>query len=81
MMILFFGIRPGKTINIDMKRIKCPHCNQKNSLSGESTPNFFHLFWIPLFRVSTNQVVRCDHCKKGYYKEEFTKDMQAVFEK
>ncbi len=80
-MILFFGIRPGRTINIDLKQVKCPHCNQNNSLSGESTTNFFHLFWIPIFRVSTSQVVHCDHCKKGYYKEEFTKEMKAAFER
>ncbi|MGB5270057.1 zinc-ribbon domain-containing protein [Eudoraea sp.] len=63
-----------------MRHIKCTHCNQNDTLSGESTPNFFHLFWIPLFRVSTTQIIRCNHCKKGYYKEDFTKEMQAAFE-
>jgi phage terminase large subunit GpA-like protein len=80
-MILFFGIRPGKTINIDLKQLKCPHCNQNDTLNGESTPNFFHLFWIPIFRVSTTHAVHCNHCKKIYYKEEFTKEMKAAFER
>ncbi|WP_297703280.1 zinc-ribbon domain-containing protein [uncultured Eudoraea sp.] len=79
-MILFFGIRPGKTTTINIRHIKCSHCNQPDTLSGESTPNFFHIFWIPLFRVSTTQVIGCNYCKKGYYKEEFTKEMQAAFE-
>jgi len=78
-MILFFGIRPGKTRTINMRHIKCFHCNQPNTLSGESTPNFFHLFWIPLFRVSTTQIIRCNYCKKGYYKDEFTTAMRAAF--
>jgi len=80
-MILFFGIRPGKTTTVDLEHVKCPHCNQNNTLSGESTPNFFHLFWIPLFRVSTTQVIHCHHCKKGYYKEEFTKEMKTAIER
>jgi phage terminase large subunit GpA-like protein len=79
-MILFFGIRPGNTTTINLRHIKCTHCNQDDTLSGESTPNFFHLFWIPIFRVSTTQIIRCNHCKKGYYKEDFTKEMQAAFE-
>lgn len=79
-MILFFGIRPGKTRTINMRHIKCSHCNQPDTLSGESTPNFFHLFWIPIFRVSTIQIIHCNYCKKGYYKEEFTREMQAAFE-
>lgn len=79
-MILFFGIRPGKTRTINMRHIKCSHCNQPDTLSGESTPNFFHLFWIPIFRVSTTQIIHCNYCKKGYYKEEFTREMQAAFE-
>ncbi len=79
-MILFFGIRAGKTIIIAIKNVKCSNCGQTNTLSGESTPNFFHIFWIPLFRVSTTQVIRCNYCKKGYYKEDFTKEMQLAFE-
>ncbi len=80
-MILFFGIRPGKTRTVNMSHIKCSHCNQSNTLRGESTPHFFHLFWIPIFRVSTPKVVHCDHCKKGFYEEEFTPEMKRSFEK
>lgn len=79
-MILFFGIRPGKTKVIRMENIKCPYCNESKTLIAESTPNFFHLFWIPLFRVSTTQLVSCQYCKRAYYKEEFTKDMHTAID-
>jgi uncharacterized protein with PIN domain len=79
-MILFFGIRPGRTTTIDMKHLKCPHCNQPNTLSGKSNPNYLHLFWIPLYRVSTTQVVSCKHCKRIYFKNEFTMEMKHAFE-
>ncbi|MBT8185993.1 MAG: zinc ribbon domain-containing protein [Eudoraea sp.] len=75
-MILFFGTRPGKAENMDLGGISCPHCGQQHTLVATVRPNYFHLFWLPLFRVATWRFVSCDHCKRVYYKDEFTEPMR-----
>ena len=74
-MILFFGTRPGKTRTRDLAGINCPNCGQQYTLEATITPHFFHLFWIPLFKLNTFRFIRCTYCKAAYYKDEFTEDM------
>ncbi|HET8735609.1 MAG TPA: zinc-ribbon domain-containing protein [Pricia sp.] len=75
-MILFFGTRPGKTEIEPLLGVACPHCEQVGTLSVARTSNWFHLFWIKLFRISSNTVAECSHCKRVYYEGEFTEGMQ-----
>lgn len=77
-MILFFGTRPGKTKITAIQNVTCPHCEQTNTLSLIATPNYFHLFWIKLFKIGTNTFVECSHCKRGHYKNEFTEEMEKA---
>ncbi len=79
-MILFLGTRPGKTISQNLDRITCPHCNQRNTLQGNITPNYFHLFWIPIWKINTAYFVRCSYCKAAFFKDEFTPEMRRYFE-
>lgn len=77
-MILFFGIRPGKKEHKDLLGVNCPHCGQTGTLSAVSQANYFHFFWIPLFKIGTSQFAECSHCKRGFYKEEFTREMESA---
>ncbi|WP_240740236.1 zinc ribbon domain-containing protein [Flagellimonas allohymeniacidonis] len=45
-----------------------------------SQPNYFHLFWLPLFTINTSHFVECSHCKRVFYKEEFTQEMEKAIE-
>lgn len=76
-MILFFGTRPGKTKLSQLLGVKCPYCEQMGTLTLTQTTNWFHFFWIALFKISTNMVAACSHCKRVYYKDEFTPAMKA----
>ncbi len=78
-MILFLGIRPGKSKASKMPDITCNHCSQTGTITGFSHPNYFHLFWIPLFTVNTSQFAECSHCKRVYYKEDFSSEMTQAF--
>ncbi|MCW5516073.1 zinc-ribbon domain-containing protein [Muriicola sp. Z0-33] len=79
-MILFFGTRPGKAEHKNLSNLTCPHCQQRHTLTATLRPNYFHLFWLPLFRVSTWRFIGCDHCKRVYYKDEFTDEMVKALE-
>lgn len=80
-MILFFGIRPGKTHSRILLGPECPYCKQINTLTAFSTPSYFHLFWLPVFRISTDLFAECSHCKRAFYKDEFTAEMERAVEK
>ncbi|WP_082433366.1 zinc-ribbon domain-containing protein [Flagellimonas eckloniae] len=77
-MILFFGTRLGKKEIRTLHHVSCPHCSQTGTLTVVSQPNYVHLFWIPVFKLKTSQFAECSHCKRGFYKEEFTPEMERA---
>ena len=74
-MILFFGTRSGKEETRKLQGPSCTFCNQKDTLTAFIQSNYFHLFWIKLFKISKHKMIECSHCKRVYYKEEFTQEM------
>jgi len=74
-MILFFGTRPGKKTEHELSGVSCSYCGQRGTLTTITQPNYFHLFWLPLFTIGTSRYAECSHCKKVFYKEEFTEEM------
>lgn len=77
-MILFFGTRPGKPVTQGLPQVACPYCHQTGTLTAISQPNYAHLFWIPLFTLPPTRFAECAHCKRRYYKEEFTPEMESA---
>ncbi|WP_425234307.1 zinc-ribbon domain-containing protein [Ulvibacterium sp.] len=75
-MILFFGTRPGKTEIKRLPSVRCPYCNKVGTLTVSIASNYFHLFWIKLFKISTSKIAECSHCKRVYYNNEFTLEME-----
>ena len=76
--ILFFGVRPGKASHQVLGGIRCPYCELTDTLQLTQIPHYFHLFWIPLFRRSTQVSANCSHCRKSYLKEEFSAEMRRA---
>ncbi|TVZ15293.1 zinc-ribbon domain-containing protein [Maribacter sp. MAR_2009_72] len=74
-MILFFGTRPGKPETIKLLNTYCPYCEQRGTLTVVTHTNYFHLFWIKLFKISSTVMAECSHCKRGFYENEFTNTM------
>ncbi len=77
-MIIFFGVRPGKTKEVPLKGVRCPNCDHSGHLYLFSTPSFIHIFWIPVWRLNTTRIAECNYCKRGFYKEDFTPEMQQA---
>ena len=75
-MILFFGTKRGKQKTQKLPHISCNYCQQTGTLTIVSHHNYFHLFWIPIFKIGTSRFAECSHCKKVYYKEELTREMK-----
>nr|WP_299535337.1 zinc-ribbon domain-containing protein [Ulvibacterium sp.] len=66
-----------------MKRltnVRCPHCNRIGTLTLSRASNFFHLFWIKLFKIYTARLAECSHCKGVFYKNEFTPEMESAMD-
>lgn len=77
-MILFFGTRPGKSKTVTLSHATCSYCRQRGTLTASIASNYFHLFWIKLFKISSFKIAECSHCKKVYYQEEFTEEMNRA---
>jgi len=75
-MILFFGTRHGKQKTIRLVNATCSYCEQRGTLTAVLQSNYFHLFWIKLFKISTNRMMECNHCKRAFYENEFTEEMK-----
>ncbi|MFD2587692.1 zinc-ribbon domain-containing protein [Croceitalea marina] len=74
-MILFFGTKPGKLTIRHLQNLACSYCSQIGTVNAIIRPNYFHLFWIPLFKIGTSRYAECSHCKRVFYKEEFNEEM------
>ncbi|WP_350285110.1 zinc-ribbon domain-containing protein [uncultured Croceitalea sp.] len=74
-MILFFGTKSGKPIIKKLRGVSCSYCRQQDTLTAKVQPNYFHLFWIPLFKIGTSRFAECSHCRRAFYKEEFSEEM------
>ena len=79
-MILFLGTKPGKTTSKLLQNVACPYCGNKDTLTAVTSTTYFHLFWISLFRVGSFSSISCSHCKRTYYQDEFTEEMQRSIE-
>ncbi|MBT8237349.1 MAG: zinc-ribbon domain-containing protein [Croceitalea sp.] len=77
-MILFLGTRPGKKTKSLLEGVTCPYCGQKETLSLTLQTNYFHLFWLPILKIGTSRYAECSHCKRFFYKKEFTSEMERV---
>ena len=77
-MILFFGTRPGKTKTEVLHKVSCPYCQKLGAMKAHTTPNYFHLFWIPIFKISTSNIAECSHCRKTYFQNEFAEEMKRA---
>jgi hypothetical protein len=75
-MILFLGTKPGKATSKLLQNVVCSYCKNKGTLTAVTGTTYFHLFWISLFRVGTHTTISCSHCKRTYYKDEFTEEME-----
>ncbi|MBQ4916060.1 zinc-ribbon domain-containing protein [Maribacter sp. MMG018] len=79
-MILFFGTRPGKPEIRQLTNTPCPYCHQLGTLSLSISSNYFHLFWIKLFKISSHKIATCSHCKGVFFEDEFTADIKSAIE-
>lgn len=77
-MILFFGTRPGKKVQRRLVGVPCDYCKQTYTLEFVEQASYFHLFWIKLFKIQTKRYAECSHCKRVYYEQEFSREMQKV---
>ena len=77
-MIFFFGTRPGKIEIKQLQNVVCPYCEQEGALTASKTSNWFHFFWIKIFTISSNTTAECSHCKRVYFEDEFTPEMNQA---
>lgn len=79
-MILFFGTRRGKSETKRLDTVTCPYCEQIGTITVSKSTNWFHLFWIKLFKISAQIIAECSYCKRVYFEDEFTEEMEKALD-
>lgn len=76
--MFFIGIFGIKTKDTNIKKVefKCTGCIS-TSFNLIEKARYFELFFIPLFKISSNYLIQCDNCKSIYEvnKESITKNV------
>ncbi|MAJ32704.1 MAG: zinc-ribbon domain-containing protein [Flavobacteriaceae bacterium] len=70
MIFLFFGSRTLDQKSTQRLDLTCSYCNIKGQIQQYSQSEYFHLFWIPIFRIKSHEHGQCAHCKKYYTDQE-----------
>lgn len=67
--MFFFAVMgtSEKRENIGDVLFDCSHCNSKQVLSIFKDYNYFHIFFIPIFKFSVHYDGVCTKCKTEYY--------------
>ncbi|MGA0828608.1 MAG: zinc-ribbon domain-containing protein [Flavobacteriaceae bacterium] len=68
-MFLFLGTRELNRNETLLSGSQCTYCNQATTLIETRYDTFFHLFWIPLFKVGSHGYTQCTHCKRLEFNE------------
>ncbi|MEE3487413.1 MAG: zinc-ribbon domain-containing protein [Bulleidia sp.] len=61
-MFLLFGISPKTTVIGETKPYTCGRCRYEGPWKILKIQNWFSLFFIPLFPVSTRYIEQCPRC-------------------
>lgn len=60
----------GKTVSLGAVSGSCPRCGFHGSLSLCKTYEYFHLFFIPIFRFHVQYIATCPGCASVYLVEQ-----------
>lgn len=67
--MFFFAVMgtSAKKESVGSVSFYCPHCNSNQTMSVFKDYNYFHIFFVPIFKFSTEYYGICEMCKTEYY--------------
>ena len=82
--MFFIGIFGTGTNVIPIKGVtscNCPVCSKQVKMSATMKYNYFHIFFIPVFKYSKEYICTCPACASAFLlKEEIAKTLDSDFD-
>lgn len=72
--MIIYGSRATHLKSGQLRNVKCPHCETKDTMTASVFGRHAHIFWIPLFPMGKTGVFECQSCHKGFKKKELGED-------
>jgi hypothetical protein len=77
--MIIFGLRASNIGSIEVNGSSCSYCHTAETQNITQFGKYFHVFWIPVFPVSTSTFSECVHCKRTNRKKEFSPELQNAY--
>lgn len=77
--MIIYGSRSTHLKSDKIRNVTCPHCQTKDSMTASTYGRHAHIFWIPLFPMGKTGIFECQHCHKGFKKNELGEDGKLAY--
>lgn len=77
--MIVYGSRSTHLKSDKLRNVTCPNCQTKDSLTASTYGRHAHIFWIPLFPMGKTGIFECQHCHKGFKKNELGEDGKLAY--
>ncbi len=74
--MIIFGTKT-KGISSTPVESSCESCNQSQQLV-HIFQKYFHIFWIPVFPLTKQTILECQHCKKTVLEKEMSSQQKSI---
>ncbi|MCB0364063.1 MAG: zinc-ribbon domain-containing protein [Bdellovibrionaceae bacterium] len=74
--MLIFGVK-NKVISSKPVDVVCTECTRTEQ-RVHTFQRYFHFFWVPVFPLSRQSVLECQHCKKVTLEKELSDQRKAI---
>jgi len=72
--MIIYGSRATHLKTDKLRNVTCPNCQTKDAMTASTFGRHAHVFWIPFFPMGKVGVFECQHCHKGFKKNELGED-------
>lgn len=78
--MVFYGskartLKEGQLINV-----KCPNCDDGQSMRYTIYGKYAYIYWIPMFPIGKKNILECNHCKRTYKLKDLPNQIKQKFE-
>lgn len=78
--MIFYGSKASLIKEGRLNNVKCPNCEDGQTMNYGIYGKYAYIYWIPLFPIGKANVLECDSCKRTYKLKELPNQIKQKFE-
>lgn len=77
--MVFYGTKSSNIKDGQLRNVTCPHCENNVTMTYSVFGKYAHIYWIPFFPISKEQILECNSCKASYYLKDLPETIKQKF--